>query len=260
MTEIHLDSELQAAADQVRVLTRRVEIDAVHRLRLREELLRRHQELYADSTQRAASTLGPQLRRPRRLTLVAPAALAAAVVLSLLPWRPQLPGTHQQQTAAAARITRALVRSVPTVEAWQWTYRQERGGAHSVTRLRRPLRAYQRLYIYYGRPYLYSSGRWYVLSADIAHATAGADWQWAFAALPQLLRDPDVRFLVPQRLHGQAVDGIGYHTSTRGHDITITAWVSRKTGLLLRLDRIVAKDRQVVERDSVTYAYNQRGT
>ncbi|MBV9280123.1 MAG: hypothetical protein JOZ41_08595, partial [Chloroflexi bacterium] len=86
MNNPELDPDLRFTAQRVAELGRRVTIDPQHKARLREELVRRHQELTAGRTQRAAGMLGPRLARLKRLTLVAPAALAAAMVFSLLLW------------------------------------------------------------------------------------------------------------------------------------------------------------------------------
>src|ERR671926_1983287 len=81
MDDRSIDSELAAVEQHLVSLSRRVNPDPSEHARLRQELLRRHQERRIDTTQRAVRTLWPGLSRVKRLTLVAPPALAAALLL-----------------------------------------------------------------------------------------------------------------------------------------------------------------------------------
>src|SRR5437588_12640901 len=118
MNDQEIPSDLQATESRLTHLSRQVPIDLQHKARLREELLRRHQELSAETTQRAAGKPWSRFTRLKRLTLVAPPALAAATALSVLLWALQISGHQTPQAAEAARITRALVQSAPTVTGW----------------------------------------------------------------------------------------------------------------------------------------------
>src|SRR5947209_11382720 len=121
MDKFDVDSDLQQTAQRVAELGRQVTIDLRHQAHLREDLLRRHQELTADHTQRAAGQLWPPYRWLRRLTLVAPPAFAVVVALLVFVLSPQIGGHQSSQEAVAARLASAAVKTVPTVTGWQVT-------------------------------------------------------------------------------------------------------------------------------------------
>src|SRR5450759_5384088 len=110
MHDFDLNSDVRGAAQHVATLSQRAVIDPRHKNRLREELMRCHQELSAEHTQRAAGKFWPRMTGLKRLTLVAPPALAVVLVAGLILGALQATGHHDPQTAEAARLTRAMAR------------------------------------------------------------------------------------------------------------------------------------------------------
>src|SRR5947209_16138217 len=98
MTDFHDDPEMADVAERVAHLGKQTPIDPLHKARLREELLRRHQELSAEP-QRAAGKLWPRIRGPKRLTLVAPPALGALLAVLALLWGMPFSGHPNTQAA-----------------------------------------------------------------------------------------------------------------------------------------------------------------
>jgi hypothetical protein len=252
------DSQLQFTARRVAELSERAEIDLQHMARLREELLRRHQELLVGSTQRTTGSLWPHFARLKRLTLVAPPALAAAIAFSVLLWAVQVSGHQKSQAALAADITRALDRTVPTVTGWQVTLRQTRGNATVDYRADQTLKAGERLYIRNDKTYFYSQGKWYVVTPEKAGGSFSTGWQWAFAALPARLTQRDLIARPGRAIDGRSTEKIIYttRTSPREHSV-MTAWIDRQSGLVLRLERVTFRNGSVVERDTADYRYTR---
>jgi hypothetical protein len=249
MFDHNLDGDLRSAGRRIRDLSHRVVIDPTHKARLREELLRRHQELLAEDTQRAAGTLWSRLSGLKRLTLVAPPALAAALALSVFVWSLQIWG-HQPTTAAeAARLTQALARTVPTVTSWQWTVHRH-GAEGGVIREQSRLTSDRELYIRDGKPYLYLGGRWAVVTSG------QSTWQWAFATLPSHLLDGSFNLVGKRTIAGHETEGIRYDVSgVSGQDIVATAWVDESTGLLVQLNRAQVAGTRVIQRETIDYRY-----
>lgn len=242
-------------------MSRQVHLDPKHKARILEELMRRHQELAVETTQRAAVTLRPRSRRLKRFTLVAPPAMVVAAFFSVMVWLAPLVGSQNPQAAEAARLTSALARTAPTVTAWQFTLRYS--GPHHSTLVRRrssTLAWYQRLYIRNGGAYLYSGGKWQVIPASqpIMPSSTYFYWQWAFARLPKRLSDHKFAVLTPRLVDGVMADGLRYQLpSQHGAVAVATAWVDRKTGLVLRLERDVTRGHTVVEHDVADYRYRR---
>jgi hypothetical protein len=256
-----IDSDLQSTAQHVAELTRRVHIDLSHKARLREELVRRHQELVATERQRTATTLWPRLPRFTRLTLVAPPAFAVVVAVIVAIAALQVSGHQSTQSAEAARITRALVQTVPTLTSWQVDQHLERNHAtYSGAQCRWRLGPAQRLYIARRggqyNAYYYSAGQWYRISADQSTGACPSEFVWAFAVLPTELARHDVRIDQGIMLDGRRTDRIQYMLdSSRGQTREATAWVDHDTGLLLRLQRVTTQGGKVVERAVADYRY-----
>lgn len=263
MNKGEIDFELREAAARARDLSRRVVLDPHHKLRLREELLRRHQELSAVTTQRAAGTLWSRLTGPRRLTLVAPPALAVFLTVVLVFAGIPFSKGPQLQTAEAARLATAMTNTVPTVTNLQWTVHQRTGGRASVLRLQFPLGRYERVYIQGGRVFLYRYGKW-LLVRSRPDAGNGRNWQqtfaqWAFATLALRLSNGSGFSILPhRRIGGVLTEGIRYGAGgTFDRQVVATAWVNPESGLIVRLDRIVQSGGRTVERDYVDYTYQR---
>jgi hypothetical protein len=254
MNLFDLDSDVQQTAQRVADLSQQVAIDLQLKTRLREELLRRHQELTAEQTQRAAARLRPRFQWPRRLTLVAPPILALLVALAVFVVSPQLSGHQSPQAAEAARIASAAVRTVPTVTGWQVTVRQVRKDTETPYSCLVPLHSGERLFIRDGRVYVYAKGQWYVPTDT--HSACPFEWQWAFAVLPGRLQHHQFTILPDERIDGRTVETIRYTLpASRGRSIVATAWFDRQTGLVMRLEHLVMRGHTVIERDVADYRY-----
>jgi hypothetical protein len=259
MTDQDIDDDLRRASHRVRDLSRQIRLNTPHKAHLREELLRRHQELSADSTQRAAGTLLPRFPRLKRLTLVAPPALALSAVASVLLWALQISGHPKPQAAQAQVIARHLARSVPTVTGWTVSIHQQRANTTSSYQMQFRLKPQQRLYVVNNRSYLYSFGRWMLVSPGQRVAALG-EWQWAFAVLPSRLQTHSVRLLRHRLVAGRETQGLQYDLPAQhGQQARATAWVDVKTGLVLQLNQVITHGHTVVENDSATYHYQRIG-
>jgi hypothetical protein len=256
MSDFDLDRDLQMVSDRVADLAHAVTIDPRHKARLREELLRRHQELSAGTTQRAARTLWPRFPRLKRLTLVAPPALAAAAILSMMLWSLPIFGHQTPQAAEAQRITQALVRTVPTVTRWRVTVNhQGKNETHSIM-YHFELNPNQRLYVVGHRTLVYSPRQWASLAPGPFNGKSVGAWQWAFAVLPARLANHQFSILSTQNVAGRATDRIQYSVDHRGiRSVEATAWVDQKTGLVIRLERAELIRGHVVQRDYADYQY-----
>jgi hypothetical protein len=253
MNVFDLDSDVQQTAQRIADLSQQVAIDLRHKTHLREELLRRHQELTADHTQRAARRLWPRFQRLQRLTLVAPPAFAVLVALAVFVLSPQLGGHQSPQAAEAARLASAAVRTVPTVTGWQVTVHQVRKDIETSSCLV-PLHPGQQLFIRDGRVYVYSGGQWY--QPTDSHSGCSFEWQWAFAVLPGRLQHHQFTILPDQRISGRTVETIRYAVpESGGRKVIATAWFDRQTGLVMRLEHLVKRGHVVLERDVANYQY-----
>jgi hypothetical protein len=205
-----------------------------------------------------------RLARARRIAVVAPATLAATAAVILALFALQISGHRQPQTADAARIGRAFARTVPSITSWRWTLHARRGSTEDSAQFQAVLNPSQALRIYYGRPYLYDGGHWTAIEWNMARMGGGiarpADWEWAFAILPSLLRDHITH------LPGAVMDG---HTVERFADldrlggkrsVAVTAWVDPSSGLVLRLERVVQIGSRMLESDRVDYRYGARSS
>lgn len=256
------DPTLRSTEQRVADLSRRVEIDLQHKTRLREELLRRHQELTATTTQRTAVRLEPRKAGLRRLTLVAPAALAAAAALVLSIGGLQLLGHQHAPAAEAAPIIRALSHTVPTVTGWQVTVHEVRNDVAASCRSRVPLRESDSLYIRTtargSGVYLYSGGRWYQVTGAQSSGQC-EDWQWMFAVL-STMGQRSLQDRTGRPIDGQPIEILSYTDTLPGRQRAIhtTMWVERNTGLVRHLETVTRQDGRVVERDSADYRYAYR--
>lgn len=250
-----LDPDILSVAHTIADLSRGVEPDPRYSARLRQELLRRHQELSAVRTQRAAGRLMSRLTGLKRLTLVAPPALAAALILSLIVWGLPIAGHAPPQAAVAARITRALARTAPTVTGWQVTIDRHRGNADLSAQCSPRLTSGQRLYFRGDRAYLWSNGTWYQVTPSASQCVGGLDW--AFATLPSSLTHNHFSLLPSRIVDGRPTDGIRYTVARRGTQYTSTFWVDHITGLVLLIQRVEQRAGHVVERDTARYRYTR---
>jgi len=257
-----LHDDFSGVARQVRELAHHVDGAQDHRARLRNELLSRHAALYGPERRRASR--GVRFPTLRRLGLLAAPALAGAVALSAVFWGLQVSGHQNTQSAEAARITQALTQTIPTVTAWHWTVHETVGHRQYVILYSSALTSNQRIYVRYNRVYLYSNGSWALAPADqwaesgsTADPTMGArDWQWAFAALPEMLQRGDVRFLATRSLAGHATVGIRYsRLGAGGVRVMATAWVDERTGLLVRMQQMVTRAGKALGSDWVDFQF-----
>lgn len=245
-------------------LGHRVEVDREHKRRLREELLRRYQELSVVRSQRATGMLWAGAFRPKRLTLVAPAALAAASLLLVLAVAVQVSGGPSAQSAQAAQLTGALVRTAPRVTGWEMTLQRLRDNQVSSYECTQPLRADQHLFVRGNHAYLYASGRWYEVTSTWyldsprrADIQCPSEWQWAFAALPAHLAQGGYRFV--RSVSRPFLVGIRYSLRQTGNArVLATAWVDRDSGLIRRLERDVLLGRRLVEQEVATFHYARK--
>ncbi len=260
MSNPEMDLELRSTARHVAELGRNVQIDPVHKAQLRAQLIERHHELSAYNST-SQEKWWSHFVSLKRLSLVGAPALALAATFSVLLWALQLSGHPSPQAAEAARITRALVRSVPTVTSWRVTVQQERGNAMVSSQCAVP--AGYRIYIRDDQSFVYSGGRWYQLTGSWQRlamsrlsAQCPVDFQWAFALLPNhLARQPSS--ILPRK-KGDRFDRIHYSVAgSKGIHSELTAWINRKSGLLLRLNRVVMRGNSVVERDVAVYRYER---
>lgn len=254
MSSSEIDPQVQFTAQRVAELGKRAEVNLQHQARLREELLRRHQELSAGTTQRAAGRLWPRFTRLQRLTLVAPAALAAATAISVLLGALQM-SRHSTQTAEAARITRAFLRTAPTVTSWQWTVHEDLGNAPSTYGCAAYFKSGQRLYFRTDRVYLYSYGRWYLVTPAGQSPGCASD-EWAFALLPAHVAHGDASVVQGTPIDGRPTDRISYSfVQPNGALVRMMAVVEERTGLVRRLEHETLRAGKIVERGSADYRY-----
>lgn len=259
MDEFLLEDDLKSVDEHLVSLSRRIEPDPSHHARLRQELLRRHRELRTDTTQRAVPMLWSRLTGLKRLTLVAPPALAAAIVLYAAFSGFQITGHQSPQMAEAAQITQALARTAPTVTAWQVNLQYERGDSAGSVSCQPPLKAGEHFFVRDGAAYFYSDGKWYRVTATFHGGTAQCplDIMWAFAILPAHLQQDHFTILPGSVIGGHRTEGIRY-SAPRGRSIlTSTEWVDRTTGLVLRAERLIRRNGKVVERDVADYSYQR---
>lgn len=266
MNEREIENDLLELDTHLRHMSRRVTFDPHHKLRIREELMRRHREMPAVTSQRAAGMLLSRLTGTRRLTLVAPPALAVVMAIALfLSGVPFLHGNEGQiaQAAEDTRIYQALTQTVPTVRAWQWTiHRWTAGQGSSVVRLQYQTQQ-QRLYIrgHHVSLYVYSGNQWYLVplgtgpDRGAVYRTPGY-WQWQLGTLAQRLAEQRVRILRTRSLTGSGREGVQYALgSGRRESASATAWIDPASGLVRQLDLVVTRGNRVVERDRADYRY-----
>jgi hypothetical protein len=195
----------------------------------------------------------------KRVALALPTVFAAAAASVALLVVPMLSGHQSPQAAEAQRLTPALMRNVPTIQAWRWTVTEIRGQRIKVHRWQASLGATQRVYVYYGQVYFWSKPRWLQPAADLVRArTTSYDWQWAFALLNRPLATHDFTILPDQRIEGVGAEGIRTTLGIAGQRaVTVTFWVQPRTGLVLRLERDLTAGNREVEHDVVDYQYQR---
>lgn len=265
MHEYDLDTDLLEIDAHLRQASRRVPLDPRHKRRIREELMRRHREMPAGTSQRAAGMLWSRLTGTRRLTLVAPPALAAVLAVALFLSGAPFSRGGRVQSVVAARLTRALTETVPKVTTWQWTLRHwtPAGGA-SIER-RRLSTVQQRLYIsgHQATLFIDANDRWY-RAPTVSGRSAGQPyrspsyWGWQIGALAQRLASDRFTLAPARAVHGVMAEGIRYTIEGPGNQRAVaTAWVDRISGLVLRLDLIATRAGRVIERDTADYQYGR---
>ena len=256
MTDFHDDPELTHVARRIADLGRRVPVDPRHKARLREELLRRHQDMSA-GPQRAADILRPRTRWPKRLTLVAPPALGGLLAVLALLWGISFSGHVNTQAAMAEHLSSALAHTVPTVTAWRAVVEESKGG--SVTSYVCPTvrLGSERLYIRYSRLYLYA-GRWYQVTPATSVMGCSVGERWLFTGLTMVKDKP--LFAPGPTLAGHRTVRLTYRPQYK-HGLRYQgyAWVNDKTGLVLRLRMDVYRRDHEVSSRQVDYTYGLRG-
>lgn len=257
MNDRDIDGEVWAAADRVRDLAQRVTIDPGRQARLRMELLRRHSELVVEGGRWGTAWRSRRGRHLKRLGMAAPPAMLLAIAASVMLWiLPAVSGHQTPQAAEASLITRALTRTAPTVTGWQWTLHEQRGESTRVVRLQSQLTGDQALYVHYGQAYLYSGGKWQIVSTGQPLTPRVADWQWGFTWLPSRLAKHDFTLLPDRVIDTRRVVGIQYTIApSSAAQIVFTAWVDRSSGLVMRLTRVEVSRQRVVARDVADYRY-----
>ncbi len=258
-----LEAGLRDIASHVRAISRIAPLDVDHRARLRNELLQRHQALSMARSERGMRGRWFRPQMVKRLSLIGFPAAAVAVAASMVLWLLPISGGQTSPAAEAQRITSALARTAPTVTAWDWTLRRSSGGVQRVDRLGVQLTPFQRLYVDHGQAYLYSYGQW-KLMAPVGPSTDGDSteiyWQRALASLLASLQAKNFVLLGSATVDGKDARGIRSRlVRAHGQRITVTAWVDEKSGLVLRLARVVARGTHVIERDVADYSYKRTG-
>jgi hypothetical protein len=219
--------------------------------------MRRHQELSAEHTQRAAGKFLLRMTGLKRLTLVAPPALAVVLVFGLIIGALQATGHHDPQAAEAARLTRAMARTVPTLTSWNVALHRDHRNDTSSFAWKARLSGKQ-LVVRGRQTYLRTNNQWFAITADETHARRLFDWQWGFAILPTRLARNQFKLVTPRIIDGRSVEGVRYMLArTAKETIVATAWVDPKTGLVMRLQRDVMSGGRVVERDWADYRYQR---
>jgi|SRR5579884_2926490 len=250
MDERDFDRDLLPIARHVSYLGKQVGIDLRHKASLRADLLGRHAEL----TARRRSRRFAFLSLGRGLSLTS-AAVAAAVALAVVIPDVHLGGRISPQTAEAARIAMAAARTVPTVTSWQVTLHRVKGNTATATNCSFPLREGARFYTRGGMIYLFYRGKWYKFTAR-GQGTC-ARWQYQFLSLPAALASKKIASYRHTTVRGQRAEVASYASHVDGKTITVQAWISAQTGLVLRLERSVTSGGRVLERELADYSYHQ---
>jgi hypothetical protein len=252
-----LDQDLHSIAHTIADLSRGVEPDSRSSARLRQELLRRHQEQTARKSLRVAGLLSSRLTGLKRLTLVAPPALAAALIATIVVWGLPISGHGDSSNAVAARITQALAVSAPTVTAWSVKVEQQRGNSTAAIQCSPQLGASQRVYIKNNRAYLWSKHTWFQITQSSPLCAGTRGWEWAFATLPARLAHDQLSVLTSKTINGHRADVLRYSVSDGTTTVTSTYWVEHASGLVLKAERVQQKGDRVIERDTASYSYTR---
>lgn len=260
MNDMETDFALQRTERRLEALSRQVTPDPFHKAHLRRQLLTRHREIAAQKQRSPLRSWSwPRISPLKRLTLTLPplgAALVASVVLFVVPI---LSGHQTLQAAEAQRLSPALMYNVPRITSWQWTVRETIGQHTRVQRWQATLTPLQRVYVKYGQVYFYDNRDWLQPASNLTglHTTA-YDWQWAFGLLPGTLASSDFGLLPVTVVDGRRVEGIKKTIAISGERaVTLTFWVRRPTGLVLRLERDVTAGNRELEHDVVDYRYQR---
>jgi hypothetical protein len=178
------------------------------------------------------------------------------VALSSVIWSLQIAGQPGTQAAEAARISKAIARTVHSVTGWQVVLRREGNDASQTIVC---TMADKHLYIRGTRAYLLQNGAWAELpasSAGLIQNNCNFNIQWAFAVLPSHLAKG--QFSVISSSSSRQTEGFRYRVAgTGGLSAEVTAWVDRHTGLVQHLDQVVMRSGRVVERDTAQYSYTR---
>jgi hypothetical protein len=258
MSEHEIERDLERLGQRLASQAKRVELDSSFRLRLRHDLVERHNELYSGRTH--ASWWTPLLRR---LTVVGPSALAVAVVAAIALVGLQLSGSSKPQTANAEKLTAAMVRTAPTVTGWSYTVTRHFSNSADSRGFAQNLGKNWRVYIVkiQGRlvPYLYIGRTAHGVPEETDAGPASSDWQWiwAFAQLPVRLANHQASVLPASRtVAGRRAEGVRYMLSgTHGLRVRATAWVDLSSGRIVSLERQLMRGGKVVEDDWARYRY-----
>jgi hypothetical protein len=175
-------------------------------------------------------------------------------------WVLPITGHQSPQAAEAARLSRVLSYTVPSVTRWtvQVTLQEVRDNAASVQSCSVLLRPNERVYIANRRAYFYSYGKWYQVTT--ATSKCLPDWQWGFAELAVRLADRDnpPDFRPAGTVNGQPAEQISYVVTKPNHTrVLMTALVEKRTGLVRRLQRLTIESGKVVEQASADYGYQR---
>ncbi|MGH2447652.1 MAG: hypothetical protein ACRDFS_03500 [Chloroflexota bacterium] len=228
--------------------------------RLLNDLLLRHAELRATPRPSRLGGLVDRLVRPMpRLAVVVAPALAIVLVAGIIVGALQIGGAQTPQGAEAARITAALARTVPTVTSWQVQLQRTTSRTASSSGCIVPvLPSTDHLYMRAGIPYLYSNGTWYRVSPQSRRGDCPSGLEWAFVSLPSNLARYHATIHPSRSVEGQSAERVSYAVSLTTGMMRVQAWVSTRTGLVLRLNRVLVRHGRVIERDSAVYSYHRR--
>ncbi len=257
MRRDEFDTDLSETAQYVREISSHLPIDPASKIRLREELMRRHQELTVGTTQRAAGKLWPRFSGLKRLTLVAPPALAVVLVLGMVLGGLDVNGHRGTQAVEAARLTRAMARVMPTLTSWNVALHRDGADDSSSVGWKASLEG-KHLLVRGRRTYLHSGNQWFAITVDQTQARRLFDWQWGFAMLPNRLARNQFGLLPARLVDGQRAEGVRYTlVHTPAETVEATAWINANTGLVVRLERNVIAENRVVEHDWADYRYQR---
>ena len=116
----------------------------------------------------------------------------------------------------------------------------------------------QHFFVRDGHSYFFDGTNWYRVSISLAGGSSQCplELQWAFAILPERLRQGRFTIQTDKTIGAHRTEGIQYVVHRAEVTITVTEWVDRATGLVIRAERVYHRGSVVVERDVADYTYS----